>query len=99
MLIVATAVFDEIHGKLDAGTPEPINWEVLFIQAEVGPEIDGKALTVNVSVFEQPVEFVYVITVVPTAIGETKPELLIVATLVLDEIQGLAEFGVVVLDN
>jgi hypothetical protein len=25
LLIVATAVFDEFHGKLDAGTPEPVN--------------------------------------------------------------------------
>ena len=64
MLIVATAVFDEVHGKLDAGAPEPINWDVLFKHADVVPEIEGKALTVNVSLFEQPLEFVYVIVVV-----------------------------------
>jgi hypothetical protein len=69
------------------------------MHAEVGPEIEGKALTVNVSLFEQPLEFVYVITVVPIAIGETKPELLIVAILVSDEIQGLPEAGVAVVDN
>ena len=58
MLTVAIAVFDEIHGKLEAGAAEPVNWEVVFIHADVAPEIEGKALTVNVSLFGQPLEFV-----------------------------------------
>jgi hypothetical protein len=58
LLTVAIEVFDEVHGKLEAGAAEPANWEVAFIHADVVPEIEGKALTVNVSLFEQPLEFV-----------------------------------------
>ena len=52
LLIVATAVFDETHGFVDAGVPLPVNVEVPPTQALNVPVIVGSALTVMVIALE-----------------------------------------------
>ena len=58
LLTVATPVFEEVHGVVAAGVPDPVKVIVEPSQTAVGPEIVGSALTVMVTVFEQPVLFV-----------------------------------------
>lgn len=54
ILTVATAVFDELHAFDTAGVAEPVNCVVPPTQADNVPLIAGKAVTVTVLVFEQP---------------------------------------------
>jgi len=49
---VATAVFDETHGFVEAGVPLPVNVEVPPTQALNVPVMVGSALTVIVTEFE-----------------------------------------------
>ena len=54
----ATPVLDDVHGLTAAGVPDPVNVIVAPSQTAVGPVIVGSALTVIVTVLEQPLLFV-----------------------------------------
>jgi hypothetical protein len=64
------------------------------MQAVNVPVIVGKAFIVTVAVFVQPLLFMYVMVVVPAVIPVTTPVLLIVATLVFEEVHGEIPCGV-----
>lgn len=51
LLIVATPVFDDVHGVVADGVPDPINVMVELVQTLVGPVIVGNASTVICCVF------------------------------------------------
>jgi hypothetical protein len=54
LVIVATAVLDEVHGVVAAGVPDPVNVIVAPSQTTVAPEMVGGAVTVMISVLLQP---------------------------------------------
>jgi len=85
---VATRVLEETQGEVAEGLPDPVRTAELLTQALRVPLILGKAVTVKEVVTAHPFEFVYVIFVDPAATAVTNPALLIVATFVLEEIQG-----------
>ena len=87
-------MFDDVHGLTAAGVPDPVNVIVDPSQTAVGPVIVGSALTVIVTVLEQPLLLVYVITVVPAATPVTTPALVTVATPVFEDVHGLTAAGV-----
>jgi hypothetical protein len=58
LFTVATPVFDDVHGFIAAGVPEPVNVVVDPIQTVNVPVIVGSALTVTVTVLLQPLLFV-----------------------------------------
>ena len=58
LLIVATAVLDEVHGVVAAGVPDPVKLIVNPSQTEVGPVIVGCAVTVIVAVMAHALLFV-----------------------------------------
>lgn len=68
------------------GTIEKVELEQMVCACAV--IIFGLILTVNVSVFWQPLEFVYVIVVVPLVNPVTKPVAVIVATIGLEDDHG-----------
>ena len=92
-VMVATPVFDDVHGVAAAGVPEPVSVVVDPTHTLNVPDIVGCALTVIVMVIEQPLLLVYVITLVPGLTPVTTPVLVIVATPVLDEVHGLTGAG------
>jgi hypothetical protein len=53
LFTVATPVLDEVHG-VAPGVPDPVKVIVADLQTLVGPVMVGCALTVIVTVFEQP---------------------------------------------
>jgi len=57
LVIVATAVLDEVHGVVGCAVAEPVRVEVLPIQVFKVPLMVGNALTVKVAVIAQPLEF------------------------------------------
>jgi hypothetical protein len=87
--IVATAIFELIHGFKAAAVLEPVNDVVAPTQAESVPVIVGEALIVILEVVKHPFEFVYEIVDVPAVTPVTTPLGDTVATAVLDEVQGL----------
>jgi hypothetical protein len=54
LVTLATDVLDEVQGLLAAGVPDPLNVVVALSHRVVVPVIVGWALTVTVTVFEQP---------------------------------------------
>ena len=94
LVIVATPVLEDVHGLTAAGVPDPVNVVVDPTHTVNVPVIVGCALTVIVTVLEQPLLLVYVITVVPGLTPVTTPALLTVATPVFDEVHGLTAAGV-----
>ena len=94
LVIVATAVLEEVHGLTAAGVPEPVNVVVQSSQMVNVPVIEGCALTVTVTVLLHPLLLVYVITLVPAFTPVTTPVLFTVATAVLEEVHGLTAAGV-----
>lgn len=54
LLTVATPVFEDVHGVVAAGVPDPINVMFDVAHTVVGPIIVGFGLTVIVTVFEHP---------------------------------------------
>ncbi len=94
LFTVATPVFDEVHGLVAAGVPDPANVIVEPSQTAVGPVMVGLGFTVTVAVLLQPLLLVYVIVVVPAATPVTTPVLLTVATPVLEDVHGFAAAGV-----
>jgi hypothetical protein len=57
LLTVAIAVFEELHGVVASGVPEPVNVVVNPAHTDSVPEIVGKALTVTVAVMVHPLLF------------------------------------------
>ena len=55
--MLATAVFDEVHGVVASAVADPVSADVLPIQALSVPDITGVALTVKLAVFSQPLLF------------------------------------------
>ena len=91
---VATPVFEDAHGVVAAGVPEPINVIVDPSHTDDGPVMVGCALTVTVTVFEHPLLLVNVITVVPGFTPVTTPAFVTVATPVLEDVHGFTAAGV-----
>lgn len=54
LLTVAIAVFDDVHGVVAAGVPEPVSTIVPPAQTLLAPVMVGSAVTVMVAVLEQP---------------------------------------------
>ena len=92
---VATAGVADAHVKEGAGVPLPVNVVVdpTQVVADTG-ETSGLTTQVIFRVTLQPPLFLYVITLVPVATPVTKPVLLIVATAVLDDVQGVVASAV-----
>ena len=91
---VATVVLEEVQGVVAAGVPEPVRVIVALSHTAVGPVIVGWAFTVTVTVALHPLLLVYVMVVVPAPTPVTTPALLMVATAVLEEVQGVVAAGV-----
>jgi len=91
---VATAVFEDVHGVVANGVPEPVKVELLPIHAFNVPLIVGSAFTVKLAVMTQPFEFLYVMVEVPALTPVTTPVLETVATAVLDEVHGVVASAV-----
>ena len=98
-LIVATAVFDEVHAFTAAGEAEPFNCLVAPIQADKVPPIVGNALTVTALVFEHPLASVNVIVAIPAETPVTSPLPFTVAIAVFDELHAFVAAGVPVPNN
>jgi hypothetical protein len=77
---------DEVQGFVVAAVPVPFNCSVDPTQTLEEPEIEGELSTVKVTESEHPF-FVKVIVVVPDDNPVTLPELVTVATLVLEDDQ------------
>lgn len=88
-VMLATALLLVAHGVVVAAVPEPVSVLVAPTQTSAEPEMVGRALIVMVSVLEQPLLLVYVITDVPADTPVTTPEVEIVATPVDAETQAL----------
>ena len=89
LVTVATVVVVEVHGLVVAAVPEPASWVVDTAHTVSVPLIVGTALTVTVAVDLHPLLLVNVITLVPAFTPVTKPMLLTVATVVVEEVHGL----------
>src|SRR5882724_9773574 len=89
LFIVATPVLEELQG-VAVGVPVPVKEVVDPSQTVKLPLIVGCASTVTVTVLLHPVVVVYVMTVVPGFTPVTMPALFMVATPVLEELQGVA---------
>jgi len=93
----ATEAFEEVHavGVAAVAVPkrfsvEPLQTEAVLIDAPPLVRLTvGEVLTDMDNVFEQPLEFVYVMVDVPALNGVTKPPPLTVATEVLDDCHGV----------
>jgi hypothetical protein len=94
LLMVATPGDAETQGLVTAGVPEPVSCVVDPVQTLRVPLIVGSALTVTVMETLHPLIFVKVITLVPAETPVTSPELLTVATPVVEETHGLEAAGV-----
>jgi hypothetical protein len=92
--IVAFEGEADTHAFEAAGVLDPTNCVVEPIQTNRVPVIIGFSFTVTVTVCEQPVVFVYVITAVPADIPVIIPTLLTPATDVFAESHGLEAFAV-----
>ena len=58
LLTVATVVVAEVHGVVAFAVPDPVSWVVEPAQTFKVPVIVGKAFTVTVAVWMQPLLFV-----------------------------------------
>jgi hypothetical protein len=58
LFMVATVVFDDVHGLVAAAVPDPVNDVVEPTQTFNVPPIVGNAFTVTVAVCWQPLLFV-----------------------------------------
>jgi hypothetical protein len=87
-------VIDEVQGLVIAADPEPVRVVVAPTQAESVPDIVGAAIMVIVAVAVQLLVVLYVIVVVPTATGVTRPTFETVATVGADDTHGFVAFGV-----
>ena len=47
-LTVATAVFEDVHGEVDAAVAEPVNWDVKPTQENKFPVMVGEGLIVKI---------------------------------------------------
>lgn len=93
LLIVATAVLEETQALIAAGADGLDNVVVNPAQTVSVPLITGSGLTVTVAVITQPLEFVKVMTAVPTAFPVTTPVLFTDATVASDDVQGFTVAG------
>jgi len=93
LVTVATAGVADTHGFTAAGTPEPVHVVLFPVVTLAAPTIVGSGFTVNVAVIEQPLLFVYVITLVPADTPVTTPALSTVATPGVADTQGLTAAG------
>ena len=85
---------EDNHGFVDAAVGLPESVRVPPTHTALLPVTVGFALTVIVTVTEQPLLFVYVIVLVPAVSAEINPAFVIVATEVLLEVQGLLDAAV-----
>lgn len=94
LLMVATPVLELVHGVVADGVPEPLNVKLAPMQPCVPPVMVGAALTVTVTLFEQPASLVKVMVAEPAPMAVIKPVLLTVATPGLELVHGLEVAGV-----
>jgi hypothetical protein len=91
---VATPVLEDVQGVEALAVAEPVKVLEEPTQADNVPEIVGNAFTVNIAVVVHPFVFMYVIVDVPAAIAVTTPAVVIFATPVLEDVQGVEAFAV-----
>jgi len=88
LLTVAIPVFDDDHGVVVDGFVVALKLTFDPTQIDDDPVITGNGFTITVTFLAQPLVFVYVMILLPTDTVVTNPPELIVATLVVAEIQG-----------
>jgi hypothetical protein len=94
LFTVATEELEDIHGFIAAAVADPVNVVVNPAQIVSVPVITGNAFTVILTVWAQPLLFVYVITVVPTLTPVTNPALFTKAMEVFVDIHGFTAVAV-----
>lgn len=94
LLMVATVVLEEVQGVVTEGVPDPVKVKEAPTQTPVPPVILCRAFTWMLMVLRQPLLSVYVMVVLPADKPVTTPVLLMVATVVLEEVHGLTVAGV-----
>ena len=83
---VATVVLEDVHAFEVAGVAVPVSCDADPKHAFRLPVIAGSGFTLNVVLTEHPLLLVYVITAIPAASAFARPALLIVATLVFEDV-------------
>ena len=99
LVIVATPGVADDHGVVACAVAEPDNVVVEPTQTLNVPLIVGNGLTVTVTVFIQPLVFIYVMTLVPALKPVIMPPFVIVATAGVADAQGVVACAVDEPDN